>query len=172
MSLGMLLGTLEMPTQMMDSLEQLHALAQRNGFCRCPGRDSRHRATRTQRLTAATILLLALTRLCARVRRRRVSTLHQPNAALTSAHRAAPPQPPTSLFIQARPRAAAPQSTQTRLTSATRAPRAGGEEKPASSADQPSSLNTPKIWRKKITESNQETNSKLYFNVKLLVKPF
>lgn len=111
---------------MMDSLEQLHALPQRGGFCRRPGCDSRHRDTRTQRLTAGTILLLALTRLCARVRwRRRVSTLHQRNAALTSAHRAAAPQPPTSLFIQARPRAAAPPpSTQRRLTSATRTPRA------------------------------------------------
>lgn len=106
MSLGVPLGTLDTPTQMMDSLEQLHALAQRNGFCRCPGWDSRHRDSRTQRLTAATILLLlALTRLCVRVRRRRVSTLQQQrNAALTSAHRAAAPQPPTSLLIQARPR--------------------------------------------------------------------
>lgn len=168
MSLGVLLGTLEMPTQMMDSLEQLHALAQRKGFCRSPGRDSRHRDTRTQRLTAATILLLALTRLCARVR---VPTLHQPNAALTSAHRAAPPQPPTSLFIQARPRAAAPPCTQTRLTSARRAPRAGGDEEPASSADPLSSLETAPVWRK-ITESKPETNSDLHLDPNLLVQLF
>lgn len=72
---------------MMDSLEQLHDLAQRNGFCRCPGWDSRDRDTRTQRLTAGTILLLArAVRVCARVcggGGARVSTLHQRNAALS-----------------------------------------------------------------------------------------
>lgn len=56
---GALLGTPETPTQMMDSLEQLHDRAQRGGFCRRAGWPSRARDTRSQRWAAAAILLLA-----------------------------------------------------------------------------------------------------------------
>lgn len=59
MSPGGLLGTLDRPTQMMDSREQLQALAQRKGFCGRPGCSSRLRDSSTQRLAGGAILRAA-----------------------------------------------------------------------------------------------------------------
>lgn len=59
MSPGGLLGTLDRPTQMIDSREQLQALAQRKGFCGRPGCSSRLRDSSTQRLAGGAILRAA-----------------------------------------------------------------------------------------------------------------
>lgn len=59
MSPGGLRGTLDRPTQMMDSREQLQALAQRKGFCGRPGCSSRLRDTSSQRLAGGAILRAA-----------------------------------------------------------------------------------------------------------------